>query len=111
VILIDGPTIPQLARKIGVPRRTMFRRLMAVHAKDRREKAERGEPFIPWLYKYAEGPWRVNLPRLRREHPEMAGVASNAELEERLRRLEDQLELLDGSQRTLVKRVRDLIVA
>lgn len=114
--IVDGPTIPQLARRIrvvqpdgtvtlGIPRRTLFRRLMAMHGRDR---AEKGDKFIPWLYKYAQGPWRVNLSRLRREHPEMAGVATNEELDRRVTRVERQIEILDEGHRSVVRRVREI---
>jgi hypothetical protein len=117
--IVDSPTIPQLARrirvpqpdgtvKLGIPRRTLFRRLMAMHGRDR---AEKGPKFIPWLYKYAQGPWRVNISRLRREHPEMAGVATNEELDRRVTRMERQIEVVDESQRALVKTVREFVGA
>lgn len=83
----------------------MFSRLMSMHGRDRKEK---GETFVPWLYRYAQGPWRVNLSRLRREHPEMLDVAPPEDVERRLRRVEGQLETLDDSQRKLVRVVREI---
>lgn len=103
--LIDGPTIPMLARKLRVNVRTMFRRLIKLHGVDR---ANGGEDFVPWLYRYEGGTWRVNLPRLRRSHPELFSVASNEELDTRLKRVEMQVEALDTSHRGLVRRVNKM---
>jgi hypothetical protein len=107
-MLIDGPTIPQLARKLNVPRNTMWRRLVTLHARDR---AASLCEFIPWMYRHMGGPWRVNLSRLRRAHPEMFEIASNEELDGRLKRVERQVEVLDSGHRALVVRVRSMLPA
>lgn len=97
------PTIPQFARSRGVPRATMFRRLMAMHALDRQAG---GADWVPWLFRYEGGPWRVNESRLRRAHPEQFDVPSNEELDRRVSRLEGQMEAVDAGHRALVGRVR-----
>jgi hypothetical protein len=104
--VIEGPTIPQFARANGIPRRTMFRRLLALHARDR---ADKGDKFVPWLYRFEGGPWRVNVSRLRLAHGEMFDAPSGEELEARVDRLSERVETLDASQRGLVRRVRQLV--
>ncbi len=73
-------TIPELARRIGVPRSTLFRQLLVLHAGDR----QRGQEHALWLFRPHAGPWSVNLPRLRLEHPERFGVPSAEELHTQL---------------------------
>lgn len=105
--LVDSPTIPQLARALPrpVPRRTMFRRLLALHGADR---ARAGAEWVPWLFRYEGGPWRVNVSRLRRAHPELFDVATNEELDRRLARAEVQIERVDTKVGVLLGRVRRL---
>lgn len=73
-------TIPRLARAVGMARRTLYRRLAAMHKADR----ARGGEHALWLHRPPEGPATVNLARLRLEHPEMFGVPSPEELHEQL---------------------------
>lgn len=103
--MIEHPTIPQLARSLPrpVPRRTMFRRLLALHAGDRHGSTP---DWVPWLFRYEGGPWRVNVSRLRRAHPELFEVSSPEELERRIGRVERQIEVLDAGHRALVTRVK-----
>lgn len=74
-------TVPGLARAIRVPRRTLFRRLMAMHGRDRRDRPE----FADWLFRYDVGPWRVNVERLRQAHPELFDVPPPEEMWEQLK--------------------------
>lgn len=86
-------TIPALARKMSaetgkpVSRRTLFYRLMKLHA-DRSDSPE----GPGWLFRYAGGPWRVNLQRLKAAHPEMFDGPTNRELDTRLRVVEQKVE-------------------
>lgn len=102
--MTEHPTIRQFARMRNVPRSTMFRRLLAMHAADRAAEPD----FVPWLFRYAGGPWRVNVSRLRRSHPEHFDVASLEEIVRRLSRVELQEEKTDAGHRALVVRVRNL---
>lgn len=70
-------TIPALARKNGVPRRTLFRRLLMMHLGDR----ARGPEHTLWLFRHGSGPWSVNLSRLYAEHPEMFDAPTPEELQ------------------------------
>lgn len=70
-------TIPYLAKRVGVPRRTLFRQLIVWHAADRR----RGAEHTLWLFRHGEGPWSVNLSRLYAEHPEFFDAPTPEELQ------------------------------
>lgn len=66
-MLASPVSIPALARKAGVPRATMFRRLMRMHAADALLGADRAA----WLFRRSDtGRWCVNLSRMYAEHPE-----------------------------------------
>lgn len=60
-------TIAELARTVERPKRSLFRQLLALHAKTRAEGRQE------WLFRLntplERGRWRVNLSVLRREHP------------------------------------------
>lgn len=73
-------TIPQLARKKGVPRRTLFRQLLVWHAADR----ARGAEHALWLFRQTRGPWSVNLSRLYASHPEFFDAPTPEELQTHL---------------------------
>lgn len=97
----EAPTIPAFARQHKTPRRTMFRRLMTMHGKDRDQAAAMGQPFVPWLFRYAhDGRWRINLTRLRASHPEIFSAPSPRELEDRINKLESRVDRLEDHQRT-----------
>lgn len=68
-----------------MPRRTLFRQLLGLHALDR----QRGDGHALWLFRARVGPWSVNLPRLRLEHPERFGVPSPEELHQQLVEVRD----------------------
>lgn len=75
-------TIPGLARTIGVPRRTLYRKLIVLHGRDR-AAAEPG--WVEWLFRYHAGPWRVNVERLRLAHPELFGCPPPDEMWEQIK--------------------------
>jgi hypothetical protein len=87
-------TIPELARRIGVPRRTMFRRVIKMHAADRALDAAEADPAkrtrALWLYRPPQGAWSVNEARMRASHPEAFGTSSNDELQEQHTELRDE---------------------
>ena len=104
--LVAGPTVPQLARALKLEPRTLLRRLLAMHGRDRQAE---GATFVPWLYRIGgEGWWRVNVSRLRNAHPELVEAPSNEELDTRLRRVEKSVEVLDSGHQALVQRVRKI---
>ena len=70
-------TIPELARRVGCDRKTVWRDLMRLHGADKARGVDHGL----WMYRDQLGPWRVNLERLRAEHPERFGVPTREELQ------------------------------
>lgn len=81
--LVRPVTIPALARLSGMPRRTLFRQLMAAHAADVAAGRD-----TTWLYRNgAAAAWCVNVTRLRGAHPELFGVPTPAELQEQVREI------------------------
>lgn len=78
--LAETMTIPALARTRGIPRRTLFRRLLRLY------RADKADPTRDhtWLHRYAEGAWRVNTSRLRLAHPELFDVPPPGEVYEQL---------------------------
>jgi hypothetical protein len=79
--LVEQLTIPALARKQKIPRRTLFTKLMRLYHQDLADPARDSR----WLIRYAHSrPWLVNLPRLRLAHPELFGVPAPEEMYEHL---------------------------
>lgn len=101
-MLVDTPTIPQLAKKIGKPRRSLFRLLFVMHARDVAVGRR------PWLFRHgARGAWRVNLGALRRIHSELFGYASSEEDQfVRIARLEQEVRVLKEAMRKVVRQLR-----
>jgi hypothetical protein len=106
--MAEHPTIPQFAAERGVHKRTMFRRLLVMHARDRAAALAAGIVFVPYIFRYLDGPWRVNRSRLRAAHAEWFDVPTNEELDGKMQRLERRVEILDAGHRALIGRVRSL---
>jgi hypothetical protein len=99
--LVRPVTIPSLARQNGVPRRTLFRQLLAMHRTDAVERPE----HALWLFRDAAGgPWRVNMARFRAAHPERFNVPPPEEMHA-------QLLEVDARGRALQKQVNALVAA
>jgi len=92
-----APTLAQMAKNMGIPRRTVLRRLHLLHALD----AQRGRR--PWLFRFGKGPWRVNASILRRYHAELFDHTPIDEIEDRLTRLERTFDVLNEAVRKLVR--------
>jgi len=88
-------TIPVLARRMGQPRSSVFRRLLQLHAADRARGPEHGR----WLVRYApgvRGPWRVNVGLLQREHPELRRTRTPQEVDDRLEEIAEKISEVEG---------------
>lgn len=98
--LAETTTIPKLAKASGIPTRTMFRRLMAMHA-------EKGG----WMYR-AGRVLRVNVKALNAAHPgacEPTDLVGRVEdLEERVGSSEYQIKCQAGALGQVVRRVAQL---
>jgi hypothetical protein len=93
--LVRTVTIPELARRMGRPRPTVFRIVRALHQRckartcsfwegDGPRDAEADRTHALWLVRPTNGPWRVNESRLAMAHPEMYGLPSPRELAEQI---------------------------
>ena len=98
-----APTIPQLAKAHGVPRRTMFYRLMKLQALD----VSAGNPR--WLFRWSDvSPWRVNVELLSQSHPELFGVDRANDLDARIEKVEQHVIELRTKARSLGSRLRQV---
>lgn len=99
--LAETTTIPKLAKASGINPRTLFRRLMALHAQSGGDWMYRGKKNI-----------RINLAALKAMHP---SVFPPADLTERVENLEDDMGDVRHETRentraigSLARQVRDL---
>jgi hypothetical protein len=78
--LVRPVTIPELARLMGKPRRTVFRWILRMHAGELTATGVRPA----WIFRPRVGPWRVNCELLRQAHPEFFSAPDIEEIELRL---------------------------